>query len=308
MSTRAYAILASVVVLSGLLCERSRAGVIRHDVDDSNYLAVGNDVNFAAVGQVTFAGNSDWASGVLIGEQWFVTAGHVVRSNFLNNTPGNVQFTVGGNTYTGQQIIMNPGFVNGQPYNGNDIAVVKLTSVVANVDPAAVYNLTDELGQLGTFVGFGRTGTGLTGVQVTPATKRGGTNDVDITGNDFDNSWSSNVLLSDFDRPGQPSYSSWGSSTPTSLEYLTAEKDSGAGLFLEKNGTYYLAGVISFSLFNGDGINYGYGDAAAATRISAHVAWLESHVPDLTVLPEPSSLVLLSAASLAALCYWRRRR
>lgn len=284
------------------------AGIIRHDVADASYLAVGNDADFNAVGQVTFTGNSDWASGVLIGEQWFVTAGHVVRSNFINNTPGNVLFTVGGNTYSGQQIIMNPGYVHGQPYNGNDIAIVQLSSVVGNVTASAVYNQTDELGQLGTFVGFGRTGTGLTGVQITPATKRGGTNDVDVTGNTADNTWSTNTLLSDFDRPSFPDDSSWGSTTPTDLEYLTAEKDSGAGLFLEDGGDYYLAGVISFAILNGDSINYGYGDSSAATRISSHIAWLEANVPDLTVLPEASSFLLLSAAGFTAgFYYWRRR-
>ena len=287
----------------------SLAGVIRHDVADASYLALGNDAAYAPVGRVTFTNNADWASGVLIGGEWFVTAGHVVRSNFLANTPGNVQFTVGGNTYTAAQIVLNPGYVHGQSYNGNDIAIVRLSSNVSNVDPARVYVGADEVGKLGTIVGFGRTGTGLTGVVPSPATKRGGTNDIDITGNSFDATWSSNVLLSDFDRPGHPSYSSWGSSTPTALEYLIAEKDSGAGLFIEVDGKIGLAGVFTFALFNDDGISFGYGDAMAATRISGHYVWMESYILDLRTVPEASTLTLLSSGALGgALAAFRGRR
>lgn len=297
------------VVYSFVAATPVLAGVIRHDVADANYLALGNAAAYAPVGQVTFTNNADWASGVLIGEEWFVTAGHVVRSNFLANTPGNVQFTVGGNTYTANQIVLNPGYVHGQPYNGNDIAIVRLSSSVGNVDPARVYVGADELGELGTIVGFGRTGNGLTGMVASSAAKRGGTNDIDITGDAFDATWSSNVLLSDFDRPGHPTYSSWGSSTPTALEYLIAEKDSGAGLFIEVDGKIGLAGVFAFALFNADGISYGYGDAMAATRVSGHYAWMGSYISDLSTVPEASTLTLISAAILGgALASFRSRR
>jgi secreted trypsin-like serine protease len=269
------------------------AGVIRDDVADASYLALGNSPTYGAVGQVTFASNSDWGSGTLIAGRWVLTAAHLVRSNFWANTPGNVQFTVGGNTYSGSQIFLNPGFVQNTPYNGNDIAIVKLSSAVPNVSPIGLYTNNDELGQTGTYVGFGRTGNGLTGQVASGPTKRGGTNDIDVTGDQFSSGWSSNVLLSDFDSPSS-NVSSFGSSIPSPLEYQPAEKDSGAGLFLDVAGVPKIAGVVSFALFNGDGINYAYGDGIAATRISGQLPWITS------VVPEASPVVLLGLVALMA--------
>lgn len=282
------------------LVVHATAGVIRHDVADSNYLAVGNDSDFDAVGRITFTNNSDWASGTLIYGRWLITAGHVVRSNAVNNTPQNVRFTVGGNTYTADQIYLNPGFVSGQMHNGNDIAIVRLSSAVENVDPAELYLGSSELGELATYVGFGRTGTGLTGVQITPATKRGGTNMLDLTADQINIGWSSNVILSDFDEQGDPSESLFGATTPTALEYLPAEKDSGAGMFIEVNGIQTLAGVVSFALFDTDGISYSYGDAIASTLISGQRTWIAS------VVPETSSYVLVGISFVVGAIAYRR--
>ena len=261
-----------------------QAGVIRSDVADSQYIALGSSSTYASAGKVTFGSNSDWASGVLVAGDWMLTAAHVVNSNFINNTPGNVQFTVGGNTYTGSQIIIGPGYVSGSSENGNDLALVKLSSTVTNVTPMALYTGSSELGEVGTFVGYGKTGTGPTGLNVSSGAQlRGGTNVIDIRGDQFASGWSSNILMSDFDSPTNPAYSSFGSATPTPLEYLPADKDSGSGLFITVGYNTYLAGLVSFALFNTDGIQFGYGDAIAATRISGHAAWIQSQgVPELS--------------------------
>jgi secreted trypsin-like serine protease len=266
--------------------------VIRNDVPDASYLAVGNAPEYQAVGRVSFAGNSDWGTGTLIAGRWVLTAAHLVRSNFINNTPGNVLFTVGGNTYSGTQLFVQPGYVQSTPYNGNDIAIIQLDSAVPNVTPIGLYTGSDELGQTGTYVGFGRTGNGLTGQTNWSSTKRGGTNDLDVTGNLFASGWSPNILLSDFDSP-LSNVSSFGSAVPTALEYQPAEKDSGSGVFLDVNGTPKIAGVVSFALFNSDGVNYAYGDGIAATRVSGQIPWITSVVPEVS-----SSLMLAVAGSV----------
>jgi secreted trypsin-like serine protease len=284
--------LSLILVLTGI----GRAGVIRHDVADSNYTSLGNSSPYNAVGRVTFGTNADWGSGTLVAGRWFITAAHLVRSNAINNTPGNVHFTVGGNTYFGEEIYLHPGYIQATPSNGNDLAIVRLTSVVPNVDPIGFYTTMDELGQTGTYVGFGRAGNGLTGQTSYSGVKRGGTNDVDVTGDQFAVGWSSNVLLSDFDSP-LANESSFGSSTPRPLEYLPAEKDSGAGLFFDVDGAPRIAGVVSFALFDSDGLNFSYGDGIASTRISGQMSWISSVVPESSTVSMMSiffSIVLLT--------------
>lgn len=283
-------------------CSPIHAGVIRSDVPDSSYTSLGANSQYASAGKITFGNNSDWASGVLVAGDWMLTAAHVVRSNAVNNTPGNVLFAVGGNTYSADQIILNPGYVSATPENGNDIALVHLSSVVTNVTPVALYTGLSEVGEIGTYVGFGRTGNGTIGLDGSYTSQlRGGTQAIDLTGNQFSSSWSSNLLLSDFDSPTNPGFSSWGSATPTPLEYLPADKDSGSPLYIEDGGITYLAGVVSFALFNSDGIQFGYGDGVAATRISGHAAWLQSQgVPELSsgLMSAMGMLALLSGAVL----------
>ncbi len=108
-----------------MLSAMAQAGVIRHDVADSEYTTLGNSSPYAAVGRVSFAGNMDWGSGTLVAGRWFITAAHLVRSNAIANTPANVRFTVGGNTYIGNQIFMHPGYIQATPTNGNDLAIVR---------------------------------------------------------------------------------------------------------------------------------------------------------------------------------------
>jgi hypothetical protein len=301
MKMRRILSLGVFVVLCSLASSWAEAGVIRHDVADANYTALASDPKYASVGRITFANNFDWANATLISDQWAITAGHVVRSNFNNNTPNNVLFTVGGNTYVSSAIYLNPGYVHNSPNNGNDIALIQLSSVVSNVTPARFYTGTNELGLTGTYVGHGRTGNGVMGQTSNSSVRRAGTNVIDVKGDDFLATWSPNVLLSDFDSPITPE-NTWGSATPTPLEYLPAEKDSGSGLFVDIGSMTFLTGVVSFALFDGDGLNYSYGDGIGSTRVSGHSAWIRTYV-----VPETSSFVMIGLAlAFAWVAYGRR--
>ena len=283
------------------------SGVIRDDVPISDYQAVANDPLYASSGKITFGSNSDWAGGVLVGNNWVLTAAHIVNSNYLNNTPSNVQFTVGGNTYSGIAIFVNPGYQSSTPQNGNDIALVQLSSPVTNVAPAALYTGNSALGEVGTYVGWGKTGDGLAGMNPSSgATHLGGTNVIDVTGNLVNPSWSSNILLSDFDSPTNSSLNLWGSATPTPLEYLPCDKDSGSGLFVTENGQTYLAGIVDFALFNNNNINFQYGSAIGSTGVAGQVSWIQT----VTGVPEvPSGLMAgMGGLVLSMLCLkWRQK-
>jgi hypothetical protein len=305
---RLRTIAVTTALVSFLLSGGAVAEVIRHDVPDSSYLALGADPQYDSVGYISFASGSGSGSGVLIGNDWYLTAAHNVYSNYVANTPGSVRFTVGGNMYLADQIFVHPGYVSGASTNGNDLALVRLSTPVTNVTPASLYTDGNELGEVGTFVGFGTTGNGLTGATVSSSAKRGGTNVLDVTADTFNPAWSSNIVLSDFDNPDSAAYSTWGSATPTALEMLVAVGDSGGGVFVDVGNGPQLAALATFVLTNNDGINYGYGDAMGATRLSGHAEWIAQTM----LVPEPTTLSLAGLGLLAAgaecLRRYRRRK
>ncbi len=160
--------------------------------------------NFPSVGLVLTPGFL--ASGTLIGPQWVLTAAHVVG----NATPDQLSFTVGGATYLGMQVFVEPTYA-GSAYAGNDLALIRLATAVMNVLPAPYSAAMNEVGRIGTFVGFGATGTGTTGAVIPEGTQRAGQNVLDVTADFFNTPdtplneiYSDRILISDFDSPFDP--------------------------------------------------------------------------------------------------------
>ena len=272
--------LTSSVVMSVLLAA-SAAGamVIRDDRSDTDYLNLGS--NYSSVGHISLHssdGNDYLASGTLIDSHWVLTAGHVVdgaTSLWWNPDPQGQAFQ----GYQASQWYAFPKW-NGNVSSGYDLGLMYFTTDLAaqaGIDPSLLYTGSNEVGQVGTMVGYGTTGTGLTGYTTYDYQKRGGQNMIDAVLNTpgKDN----RVLLSDFDNPHNAADSSWGSSSPLDLEALISPGDSGGGLFLDIGGINYLAGVNSFGwgILDGDP-NSDYGDAAGFTRVSSFVDWIMSYV------------------------------
>ena len=262
----------------------------RDDVADSVY--TDNAVGYPSVGLLA-VGSSVRASGTLIAPNVVLTAAHVFDAGSPVNT---IFFTVGGSTYDVQTVVLSPtwtGF-NASIGKGDDIAMIVLTSRVTNVAPASLYTGTDELGHVGIDVGFGYSGTGSTGHSGDFGTKRAGPNSVDQFG-DFFNNVSHNILLQDFDKPGDPNLSTFGSTTPLAQESLITQGDSGGGMFIDFGTGPLLVGVHSFlDDQNNDGILSNYGDIGGSTRVSANLAFIET----LVTVPEPASFVLFALGIL----------
>lgn len=326
--------LVAAAVLAVNVATTALGGTIRDDRSDQLYLDLAAQSKYNSVGLIqisTLTGNY-LGSGTLISDQWVLTAGHMVYD------ATSLSFTVGGSTYTSSQWMAYSKY-NGDLLAGYDIGLAKLDSAVVGINPAERYTGSDELGMVGTMVGYGMTGTGLTGAVDFDWQKRAGQNVLDVLykkgGKPKD---APRILLSDFDNPNDAGDNAYGSATPLDLEYSPAPGDSGGGVFIEVGGLTLLAGVHSFGAsYDGD-TNSDYGDVMGNIRVSEFNAWIDDILAGNTdsggkgnkggnggnngggpknrelgpivsnaVIPEPGTLALLAfGAGVAGLL--RRRR
>jgi len=256
------------------------AGTIRSDVPDSSYTTLATQAAYLPVGELNYTinGQSFTASGILISDRWVLTAGHVTADL---NSVSSLTFTVGGYVYNWSQVITNTNWTaNPSPgINPYDIGLVQLNTSVTNVTPAVRYAGSSELGQTATIIGYGATGTGLTGYSAaTAGTRRAGNNVLDVLGNTVGDS--ANYLMADFDNPASTAASSFGANTALPLEYSVAPGDSGGGAFITINGVTRLAGITSFGQAGpvGSGnttLAAKYGDIMGFTRVAVFNDWID---------------------------------
>jgi Trypsin len=253
-----------------IVCASSTyAGVVRDDRSDSLYQSLGASPSYASVGQ--FLGSTSAsgfaASGTLIAPNWVLTAAHVV------DQATSLTFNIGGSSYTASQWAYHSNWT-GDLAAGYDIALVKLSTSPAGITPALRYTGSDELGRIGTSVGYGKTGTGLTGAITFDGLKRAGENVIDR----FYSGGNKRIFLSDFDNPTNLSDSFSGSSIPLNLEYLIAPGDSGGGVFADFGSGPQLTGVHSFGMARDGVINFDYGDISGHTRVSLFNSWIDTMI------------------------------
>ena len=325
LGMRCGSISAGACVLLGFLAA-GRAGVIRGDVSDSFYTGLAAQSVYDSVGFLRWnEGASGYiASGTLIAPEWVLTAGHVVGGT--NDSGAGISEMIFGlsSSYDGMGVsalrwIPYPGWSSsgGNLWNGVDLGLVRLSQPITTVTPALLDFSTPLLGLLGTNVGYGRSGTGLTGMNTNPGTKRAGQNMIDARGGMVTtmgsgtlldlNGISPTVLFQDFDHPTNLVASSMGSAIPVAHEYLIGSGDSGGGLFIDVGGVTKLVGVHSFlaSLpypLDTTGANADYGDLAGSVSVQSFENWIFT----VTGVPEPSVISLLFFG-LGGLVLMRRR-
>ncbi len=289
-------------------------------------------------------------SGALLsGGAYLLTAAHCAAgsgsTNRVNSATATFRTDTGAATVRLGAVSINPGWT-GSVLNGSDLALIKLTTAApTNVAQYGIYRDTDELGQVATHVGVGRSGTGLTGSTLASGTERAGLNRYDTTAAAF--SFGSNrsaQLMYDFD-DGLAAHDAFGWYFGPALadlglggdEVMAASGDSGGPAFIDgmiagitsygMRLSKFVGGRFSSSDINGI-INSSFGEIAGDTRISSYASWIDSIVgtappPPVTTsfvapqgagfvgddldLPEPLTAALFGLGALAAFAARRRR-
>lgn len=277
-------------------------GTIRHDRSDSSYTSLA--ASYTSVGKLTWG--SYLGSATLIDDNWILTAGHCLDDGGLSASDWTFDLTdSGGGVHVGAERFINPGWL-GDLTDGTDIALLRLATNETTVAPAAINTNTSEVGGTGTHVGYGRTGTGLTGMIDPAGTKRAGNNVVDLDGSSV-SGYNDKVLFEDFDS-GLVSDNWSGSTTQQNLEYLIAPGDSGGALFMNFGLGDVVAGVHSFIAGVDGETNADYGDISGSTRVSSYASWIFSTMFDNDpVAPELSSWAIWTVFAIGLIWLSRLR-
>lgn len=255
------------------VCSTASAVVIRHDVDDSKYLVPASE--FPALVDMPGEGH-----GVLIAQQWVVTAAHAVtwqteiKEVLINGISRDVAHLVIHPGYKKPpQELINQILATGDATllrvllaSSDDIALLKLVKPVTDVSPAALYEGDDELSQITKIIGKGAKGTGATGYEAHDSHRT-----------ELRRAY--NKITSAHGRWFCYVFDNAPSALP--LEGMTGNGDSGGPALIQVKDQWLLAGLPSWTAASGDvrTLRLGlYGQSTCNTRISNYIDWIESSI------------------------------
>lgn len=226
--------------------QSASAIITRHDVDDKQYLDLGEQYTHSTA---YIAG----CAATVIDPHWLVTAAHCVagrEASIFYSKHIDKQYRV-------ETIIVYPEYVKTND-EVHDIALVQLKDKLINSQPAKVYSNKNEVGMPVIFIGRGTYGNGKDGLIKDDGKQRGATNIV--------NSATEQVIGFEFTAPPQA----------TQLEGISSRGDSGGPAFyIDENNQRWLIGVSSYQI--GNGFKEGnYGVAEFYTRVSTYSDWISS--------------------------------
>lgn len=252
-------------VLSTVVCSLLGAAAPAVVVsDDPNNHEVTPPSDFDMVGAVAH-GSDRGATATLIDSWHILSAKHVLNGSW--NDTLYLDLADGTHAFTITERFVHPNV---------DIAVARLDRSTG-LPGHALYTLTSEKGKEGVVVGYGVSGTGMTGENpwlYPRGTNRYGYNRIDVVLTQAD----TNYLVMDFDHPSIP-----GPTGPGSLgsdrEVIYASGDSGGPTFIDVGGELKIAGIhVYMSDFNDNGLVPDFGDICYDLRISPLADWIQSQI------------------------------
>jgi len=239
-SRRHYRSYKFLVCCAVLFPSIASAIIMRHDVNPDEYRL--DEIEYQSSIAI------DGCSAALIEPSWILTAAHCIKHFY----PVGTKLQINDESIAVEKTFSHPEF-DPEKTNLHDIALIKLSEPSFGTVPSPLYSGNDELGQIGKITGFGFVGNGEEGVLQDwfPNPLHGADNEIAES--------SAYLLRVRFDSPDEIN------SLP--LEGVSGAGDSGAPLFINKDGTRYIAGVGSFG-----GIYYGKFDNFV--RVSQELPWL----------------------------------
>lgn len=286
-----------ILTLSALTILTFFSGIIRHDVDEKNYLALAAERQFDCVGQV-FKDTSASGSCVLISDRFVLSAAHVFidsdtrpqKMEFNGQTvvvfvPYNQRVTdvtklhvvFDGLKYKVKNLTIHPSYLDSLTKGSCDIALIELEQPLKTISSANLESAFDELNADVVGVGYGASGTADRPDLVDLYSKKiAGENVIDsIAGSKY--LGFETLLICDFDHPTRNDCNKLGSPTPRPLEYICSGGDSGGGLFRKEGEKWGLIGICSSTATDIDQLKETgyYGQLMQWTRVSAFKSWID---------------------------------
>lgn len=226
-----------------LFCfEWTHGGTVLDNVNDDKYIVYGKNIDCVVemFGRTNDKKSSQF-SGVVIHPHWIITAAHTLSKEekfyFYDNKQNITRI---------EEYYIHPEY-NCDEFGTIDIALCYTKQKIQIDFIPEIYEGSDEIGKIGCIVGYGMTGTGLTGAIKWDGQKRAGSNFIDRI--------ERNLLICSMSRPHEKC---------TSLEICIVSGDSGGGLFIDKK----LAGINSCVLHKHKDHRGRYGDESGHVRIS----------------------------------------
>lgn len=276
------------------------SGIIRHDVDEKEYLTLARSKQFDAAGLV-YVDASASGSCVLIHDKFVLSAAHVFMesdyrqdtsnyngTNMISNVPYNerevdpskVYILINGEKVGVKKIYLHPGYRDSATAGSCDLAILELKTSFKNINPVSINRAFDELGADVTGVGYGASGIADDIASVGQKNQKiAGQNVIDSIGG-LEILGKRTILLSDFDHPDRSDCNKMGNANPRPLEYITSGGDSGGPLFRLKNKKWELIGICA-----GGGVDVQqllatgyYGQTMEWTRVSPFHSWIMQHI------------------------------
>lgn len=224
----------------------AHSGTTDPNTPDEKYILYGQD--FHCIFKVSGSckdGKMYCGSAVVVGENWLITAAHVVRES---------KFCVvhkGDKAYLVDDIICHKDY-DPQKFGTPDIAILHTEKEITLDFYPELYENDDEVDQLCSIAGYGTHGTFLTGANKFDENIRAGSNMIDKIENEY-------IVCT-------PSMTN-----RTALEFIISTGDSGGGLFIGNR----LAGINSCVLSKSGRPDSSYGTESCHTRISKLAPWVQ---------------------------------